>query len=259
MGYNLRAPVIPEDVPLELDVLRVCADPNNLPHSNREEEGFENRIAELVARELDVPLEYEWRPQRRGFIRNTLNAGRCNLVMGLPTGYELVSTTRPYYRSTYVFLSREEDHVGISSFDDPKLREVTIGVHTVGDDYANPPGAHALGKRGINQNVVGFRIFGDYSEPNPPARLVEAVADGTVDVAIAWGPLAGYFAAKTDEELELTPVTPAFDPPNQAFVWSISMGVRYGNYPFRKRLNEIIKSNRAEIDAILDDYNIPRV
>ena len=250
--------IVPPDEPLAIDRLRVCADPNALPFSNDRREGFENRIAALLADRLGVPLEYTWRAQRRGFVRNTLRAGACDLVMGMPTGYELVASTRPYYRSTYVFLTRAADPP-IASLDDPALRRLRVGVHLVGDDGANTPGAHALGRRGIIDNVVGFSIYGDYAEPNPPSRLVEAVADGTVDVAIVWGPYAGFFAGRQSTELRIEPVSPAFDPPNQAFVFSISMGVRRGNYPLRRRINELIRDSRAEIRAILDDYHVPLV
>lgn len=177
-GDNLRRSAVPADAPLDLDVLRVCSDPNSLPQSNRAEEGYENRLAELVARDLGGGLEYAWRAQRRGFIREMLNAGRCDVVMGLSTGHDVASTTRPYDRSTYVFLVRADIGPHIESLDDRRLRTLRVGVHVIGDDYANTPGAHALGKRGIVDNVRGYSIFGDYGQPNPPARLVEAVAGG---------------------------------------------------------------------------------
>jgi mxaJ protein len=208
---------------------------------------------------LGVPLEYTWWPQRRGFIRNTLNAGKCDAVMGITTGYDMISTTRPYYRSTYVFLSREKDRLGVQSLDDPKLREVKIGVHLIGDDYTNTPGAHSLAKRHIIDNVVGFSIYGDYSKPNPPAELVQAVADGRIDIAIIWGPFAGYFGRRQPVPMTLVPVTPVFDPPAQPYVYSISMGVERGNYALRKRLSEIIEKRRNDIEAILDEYGVPRV
>lgn len=247
----------PPDAPIQLETLRVCSDPNSLPYSNRDQEGFENRIAEVVAEELGVPLEYYWHAQRRGFIRNTLAAGKCDLVMAVPTGFDMISATRPYYRSTYVFLTRKQDHLDITSLDDPRLRNLQIGVHTIGDDYSNTPGAHAMSQRGIIDNIVGISIYGDYSEPNPPARLVEAVAQGDVDVAIVWGPIAGYFAPRQEVDLVYAPVTPAFDPPAQAFVYSISMGVRRGDYALRKRISEIIEKRRDDIEAILADYNVP--
>src|SRR5690606_5361260 len=124
---------------------RVCADPNNLPFSNAAEQGFENALAELLAAELGATVEYTWWAQRRGFIRNTLNAGDCDVVMGVPAGYELVATTQPYYRSTYVFVYRREPGLELRTIDDPRLRELAIGVHLIGDDGGNTPPVHALG------------------------------------------------------------------------------------------------------------------
>ena len=144
--------------------LRVCADPNNLPFSNEREEGFENRIAELVADELDAELSYTWWAQRRGFIRSTLGAGACDLVIGVPAGYELAETTDAYYRSAYVYVYRADRGLELHSMRDPRLRHLRIGVHLIGDDGVNPPPAHALGEQGIVDNVVGYMIYGDYRE-----------------------------------------------------------------------------------------------
>jgi len=237
--------------------LRVCADPNNLPYSNERHEGFENKIAELIARELGATLSYTWWPQRRGFIRNTLRENKCDLVMGVPTSYELVLATRPYYRSTYVFVYRKDSGYQIRSFDDPILRELKIGVHVIGDDYNNSPPAHALGNRQIVGNVVGYSVYGDYSEPNPPARLIEAVARGDIDVAIAWGPIAGYFAKKESVPLELVPVSPSIDLPFLPFVYDISMGVRREDEAFRDELDAILVRKQAEIRQILESYGVP--
>jgi mxaJ protein len=131
--------------------LRVCADPNNLPFSNRQLEGFENRIADLLAREMNATVDYTWWAQRRGFIRNTLKAGDCDVVIGLPMVSEMALTTKPYYRSTYVFVYRQDKGLNVRSFDDPILRKIKIGVHLIGDDFANTPPAHALTARGIIQ------------------------------------------------------------------------------------------------------------
>ncbi len=239
--------------------LRVCADPNNLPFSNRHGEGFENRIAELVARDLHATVRYTWWAQRRGFIRNTLKARLCDVVIGVPSGFELALTTAPYYRSTYVFVTRADRLVDVRSFDDPRLRTLRVGVHLIGDDFANVPPAHALAARGIVRNVVGFPIYGDYREPNPPARLVDAVAAGTVDVAVVWGPLAGYFAPREPVRLALVPVSPQIDPPFLPFVFDIAMGVRRGEQDRKAELDDVIARRRPEIDAILDRYGVPRV
>ena len=241
------------------DVLRVCADPNNLPFSNQRGEGFENRLAELLAREMGKRVEYTWWAQRRGFIRNTLRAGECDLVPGVPSSFELVLPTRPYYRSTYVFVYREDAGFAVRSFDDPVLREKTVGVHLVGDDYANTPPAHALAGRGIVRNVRGYTLYGDYAKPNPPARILDALAAGEIDVAVVWGPLAGYFAPRQPVPLEVVPVSPQVDVPFLPFVYDISMGVRREDTALRDRVEEILGRRRAEVEAILDEYGVPRV
>jgi mxaJ protein len=237
--------------------LRVCADPNNLPFSNEAREGFENEIAELVARELDATVEYTWRAQRRGFIRETLNAGECDVLMGIPASYELALTTRPYYRSSYVFIYREDSGLDIRSFDDPALREVRLGLHYFGDDGASSPPVHALANRGITQNITPYSLYGDYREPNPPARLIEAVARGEVDVAIAWGPLAGYFAQRSPVELEVVPVSPQIEPPFLPMVFDISLGVAHGDVEGKEELEAVLDRNQAEIGAILRKYGVP--
>jgi mxaJ protein len=236
----------------------VCADPNNLPFSNERQQGFENRIAELVARDLNTRLRYTWWAQRRGFVRNTLNARECDLLIGVPSSFERASTTIPYYRSTYVFVTRRDRHIAVASFDDPLLRRLKIGVQMIGDDFTNTPPAHALSKRHIIQNVHGYSVYGDYRQPNPPARIIDALAKGDIDVAIAWGPLAGYFARKSAVPLDITPVSPQIDLPFLPFVFDISMGVRRGDNALRDQLNTIISRRKGEIDRILDQYGVPR-
>jgi quinoprotein dehydrogenase-associated probable ABC transporter substrate-binding protein len=238
-------------------VLRVCADPNNLPFSNQKGEGFENSLAELIARDLNARVEYAWFPQRRGFIRNTLGAGICDIVMGVPRGFDPVETTRPYYRSTYVFITRKDRKLRIYSLDNPALRRLSIGLHVIGDDYSNPPPMHALARRNIVRNVQGYSIYGDYSQPNPPARLIEAVAEGKIDVAIAWGPLGGYFAKHRREPLEITAIIRDQDGPDLPFAFNISMGVRKGDKALREELDRIIAHRAREITKILSDFGVP--
>jgi quinoprotein dehydrogenase-associated probable ABC transporter substrate-binding protein len=240
-------------------VLRVCADPNNLPFSNQHGEGFENKIAELLAHDMGERVEYTWWAQRRGFFRNTLKAGVCDVVIGVPAGFEMALTTKPYYRSTYVFLSRKDHHLNVSSFDDPQLKKLRIGVQIIGDDFSNAPPAHALTRRNIVDNVKGFTVYGDYSQPDPPARIVDAVENGDVDLAIVWGPLAGYFAKQSRVPLEVVPVSPQIDQPFLPFVFDISMGVRRGDQDLRDQVEQIMERRRGEIDRILEDYRVPRV
>jgi mxaJ protein len=245
--------------PASAPPLRVCADPNNLPFSNQRQEGFENRLAELIAREMHTRVEYTWMPQRRAFLRTTLLANVCDLVMGITSGAERVLTTEPYYRSTYVFVYRKDRNLRIRSLDDTLLRKLKIGVQLVGDDYANTPPVHALSRRGIVGNLVGFSVFGDYSQPNPPARVIDAVVAGDVDLAIAWGPLAGYFAKKSPVPLEIVPVSPAVDPPGLHYAFDISMAVRKEDIAFKNRLDRIFRDRRADVDRILRDYGVPQV
>ena len=238
--------------------LRVCADPNNLPFTNRAGEGFENRIAELVARDLHARLSYTWWAQRRGFFRNTLNASLCDVVMGVPSDFEMARPTEPYYRSSYVFVTRRDRHLAIASLDDTVLRRLRIGVQLIGNDYMNTPPAHALSRRGMVANVVGYTVYGDYTEPNPPARIVDAVARGDVDVAIVWGPLGGYFASRERVPLVVTPVSPEMEPPGIPLAYSISMGVRKKDDALRRELDRVIETRRTEIGRILDAYGVPR-
>jgi mxaJ protein len=236
--------------------LKVCSDPNNLPFSNERGEGFENRIAELIAREMGRTVEYTWWAQRRGFVRNTLSAKSCDVIIGVPAGYDPVLTTAPYYRSTYTFVSRADRALGIRSFDDPRLKTMRVGVPVVGDDYAATPPAEALLRRGIVRNVVRFSVYGDYREPNPPARLIDAVRRGDIDVAIAWGPLAGYFARGA--RLDVVPIQPESEP-EVRLAFSIAMGVRRGDKALRDSLDAILARRRAAIDGILDDFGVPRL
>jgi len=216
-------------------VLRVCADPNNLPFSNERGEGFENKIAELLAEDLHEKLEYTWWAQRRGFIRNTLKAGACDVVVGVPASFELAATTAPYYRSSYVFVYRKDKKLSVNSFDDPALRKLKI------------------------ENVRGYTVYGDYAQPNPPARIIDAVAIGDVDVAVAWGPLAGYFARRERVPLAVVPVSPQIDLPFLPFVFDISMGLRRGDDALRQQLEDFLERRRPEIEKILDEYGVPRV
>lgn len=239
--------------------LRVCADPNNLPFSNSAGAGFENRLAAMLGEHLGTQVSYTWWAQRRGFIRNTLKAGKCDVVMGLPAGYDLAETTKPYYRSTYVFVTRQDQHLDLSSLLDQRLHHLVIGVHLIGDDGNNPPPAQALGEQGIVENVRGYSIYGDYRQADPPARLIEAVENGDIDVAAAWGPLAGYFAQRSPVPLMVTPIRDYERFAPQQFQFAIAMGVRKGDDALRDRLNAFIDEHRSEIAALLRSYGVPLV
>jgi len=230
---------------------RVCADPNNLPYSNERLEGFENKIAELVAKELGARPTYTWWPDRRGFIRNTLRANLCDVVVGVPNGYDQVRWTRPYYRSTYVFVHARNGGFRVRSWDDPALRDARIGV------VAATPPADALIRKGLIQNLVSYRLTIDYTTEYP-GEIVDHVAAGKIDVAIVWGPVAGYFAKKQSVPLEVMPV-PEIQGLGVPFSYEISMGVRKGDGERQAQLDEILVRLEPEIRKILDDYGVPRV
>jgi mxaJ protein len=238
--------------------LRVCADPNNLPFSNAQMEGFENKIVALVARELDATVAYTWWPQRRGFIRNTLKAGDCDLVSGIASGIEMLRPTRPYYRSGFAFVTRA-DGPQVFSLDDPVLHQVKIGLPLVGEDGSSTPPGHALAKRGIIDNVRGYMVYGDYRDRNPASEIVKAVASGEIDVAIVWGPMAGYFAAREDVPLRLKLVEPRIDGPRLPMVFDISMGVRKEDRALRDEVDGALSDLKPQIDEVLDKYNVPRL
>lgn len=240
-------------------VLRVCADPNNLPYSNEKQQGFENRIASLIARDLHARVAYAWWPQRRGFVRNTLKAGVCDCIIGVPSNFELASATQPYYRSSYVFVARKDRHLDIASLDDPRLHKLKIGVQMIGNDHVNSPPAHALTNRGMVDNVKGYMVYGDYGNAEPGRDIVDAVARRDVDIAIVWGPQAGYFARQQRVPLAITPVSPQIDVPFLPFVFDISIGVRRGDQKLHDQLDQVIERRRAEIEKILDEYGVPRV
>jgi mxaJ protein len=240
------------------EYLTVCADPNNLPFSNRAQQGFENRIADLVAHDLGREVRYVWWAQRRGYVRNTLGERKCDIWPGVASGVEMVATTRPYYRSTYMFVTRADRALAGLTLDDPRLRKLTIGVQMVGDDGMNTPPAHALAVRGMIRNVRGFMLYGDYARPNPPAGIVRAVADGKVDVALVWGPLAGYFAKRSPVPLRLKRVTPWLDNAQWPMVYDISMGVRKNDPAFRQQIETVLSRRRPQIAALLKRYGVPR-
>ena len=208
---------------------------------------------------MGAKLEYYWWPQRRGFVRMTLKQHDCDVVMGIPSNYELAQPTEPYYRSSYVFVSRRDRHLNLTSLDDPRLHRLKVGVQIIGNDHVNSPPVHALNARGIVGNLVGYPVYGDYSQPSPTRNIVDAVGRGDVDVAIVWGPQAGWFARQQPVPLDIVPVSPQIDLPFLPFVFDISMGVRRGDQPMRDALDRIIDLRRPEIERILDEYGVPRV
>jgi quinoprotein dehydrogenase-associated probable ABC transporter substrate-binding protein len=236
---------------MALPTLTVCADPDNLPYSNRAREGYENRIAQLLADNLHRKLIYRWARMDRGFVREFLNRGGCDVLIQVPTAFAPVLATKPFYESTYVFVVRQSRKLKISSFDDPILRHLKIGVQMMGDDYATP--GIALTRRGLAQNIVGFRSSGDESQ-----EIIQAVSSGRIDLAIVWGPLAGYYARSAARKLRLVPV-PAFDSPGLPFRYKLSMAVRKGNDSLKRELDAFLASQKSAIDRILRSYAVPTI
>jgi quinoprotein dehydrogenase-associated probable ABC transporter substrate-binding protein len=244
---------------------RVCSDPNSLPFSNRDGGGFENQIAELLAADLQLPLEYTWFPLRRGFIRNTLSNKNpatgeypCDVVMGLPDGFELAITTRPYYRSTYALVAPADGLLGkLQSADDllrltPDQRQgLRFGV------FAETPGAVYLTKRGFAAQMVPYPALD--GDPNSyPGRVIkEDLANGKVDAAIVWGPIAGYFARQMGGANAT--VIPLRSEPGIRFDYAIAMGVRFGDKDRKQQLEELLQRRGNEIQSILREFHVPLV
>lgn len=240
------------------DVLRVCADPNNLPFSNSKEEGFENRLVRMLAADLHARVEYTWWAQRRGFVRETVGANACDIVPGVPSAYERMLVTRPYYRSSYVFVSRSDRHLRLRTLNDHALSRMRIGVQLVGEDGTNTPPVHALARRNLAGNLVGFTLYGDYAQPNPPARILDAVGRGDVDVAVVWGPLAGFFAQRQPVPLSIAPIEGRPDPV-LPMAYDISIGVAKRVPGLRDDLDRALMRRRADIDRLLRGFGVPRV
>jgi mxaJ protein len=240
--------------PVAARELRVCADPDNLQYSNREEQGFENRVASLVAHDLGADVRYYWLPQWRGYARKTLQQHRCDLIPGIAQADESVLATNAYYRGTYAFVYSPTRFPGLASLDDPRLRSAHIGVQVVGIDATPTPAARALAQRGIVVNVVGYPIMG---ETPSAARIVDAIADGALDIGIVWSPQPGYFVARRNLALDVVPIRrDATDP---EFDFAIAMGVRRDDVALQRAVNASLARLAPQIDSVLREYAVRRV
>jgi mxaJ protein len=237
--------------------LAVCADPSALPYSNSRGEGFENRIARLLADDLKRDLRYVWNMQRRSFLRRTLHSGSCDVVIGLPAGLPGVLTGKPYYTSSYVAITARERGLVWHDFDNPLLRRLTIGLQAIGAEGANTPPATSLAARGIVDRIVGFPMWAEEDVESPPARLVDAVAEGKVDAAFVWGPIGGYFAQRHGNALRVDAVLGDAAQPDVVFTFAIALGVRKGDGALLDVLDAAMARHRGEIDALLKDYGVP--
>lgn len=244
----------------EPKVLRVCADPDNLPFSNQQSQGFENKIAEVIAGDLGMTVSYYWWPHQRGLVRNTLSAGTCDVLISIPKGYDPVLWTKPYYRSAYVLAYLPGKGRAFASLDDPGLQHLRIGT------YLNSPPFDALADLGMSAQVVPYPLFFDPRVPDPdrrPVKLLQDLVAGDIDVAVAWGPMAGYFTktalANGSVAGKPAPMTlvPLQDTASIPMTFEFSMGVRKGNGELKARLEEAIDHRRAEITKILDDFGVP--
>jgi quinoprotein dehydrogenase-associated probable ABC transporter substrate-binding protein len=234
---------------VERDTLRVCADPHNLPFSNEAGEGFENKIAELLAEELGVPLAYTWYPQSIGFVRNTLGARACDVVMGITSTSELLQNTNPYYHSSYALVQRADAKTKADTLSDPRLADLRIGA------VARTPPVDILAQRGLLKNVTPYALVVDTRFDSPGRQMVEDVAAGKIDVGVLWGPIAGYWAKQQSVPVEVVPLTGENIGARMDF--RITMGLRRNEPEWKRVLNDFIGGHEAEIQAILLDYGVP--
>jgi mxaJ protein len=233
---------------------RVCADPNNLPFSNEAGEGLENKLAQLIAHDLAAELKYVWFAERKNFLKNSLNADLCDAVLGVPVGVGNALLTRPYYRSTYVMVTRSDRALKFDSLYDPRLGDLRIGLHMVDEDYV-PPG-YLLAAEGLSTQIVGYSLHGAYGETDPPARLIDAVAKNEVDVAVLWGPFAGYFGKRAPVSLSIQAVSPIHYR-MIPFTYAIGVAVRKGNSDLQSAIQRVLDQECQKIRALLKDYAFP--
>src|SRR5438270_5905842 len=223
--------------------LKVCADPDNLPYLNKSGAGFENRLAYVIASGLHEQVQFVWARPRRGFVRDRMNKGECDVLMSVPVGMRGVLATKPYLRSSYVFVTRADGDLDISSFDDPRLKKLKIGVQALDDEYAPP--AQALGRRGMLTNIVGYEPFG-----KAPGKIVSDVANGKLDTAVVWGPLAGFYAGRSRKKLRLTPVQPDHEGA-LPFAYELAVGVAKNKPELVERINRVLAQKHHQISLLL--------
>nr|WP_051080369.1 substrate-binding domain-containing protein [Methylocystis rosea] len=231
--------------------LRVCADPNNLPFSNEKGEGFENRIAEFLAKRLGKDLAYTYYPGATGFVRNTLNAHLCDVILGMPQGNDLVQTTNPYYRTTYAIVTRAGSELdGVKTLDDPRLKDKPHRIGLV----ANTPPGNVLAMNGLMASVKPYALMVDTRVESSGAAMMHDLEKGEIDVALLWGPIAGYYAKQSSVKLNVTPLP---ETPGARMAFRIGFGVRHSDQNWKRELNTLIAQNKNELERILRDFEVP--
>ena len=235
---------------VDRSALRVCADPANMPFSNDRREGFENKLADLLGKKLGIPVLYTWFPQATGFIRNTLRARKCDIVMGFAQGHELVQNTNHYFRSAYVLIHRtDSDLAGVSSLNDPRLKGRSIGI------IAGTPPATVMALNGLIAKAKPFPLFVDRRYMTPAEDMIAEIVSGKLDAGILWGPIGGYYAKKSDTPLSVVPLVHEASGPRMAY--RITMGIRPNEPDWKHQLNDFIAKNQDEINRILLDFGVP--
>jgi quinoprotein dehydrogenase-associated probable ABC transporter substrate-binding protein len=233
-------------------VFRACADPRDLPLSDEAGEGFENKIADLFARKLGKPVAYTFYPDATGFIRNTLNAYRCDVVLGIAQGDDLVQPTNPYYRTSYAAAYHKDGPLkGMDSLSDPRLKTARIGI------VAGTPPATYLAMNGLLGQIKSYRLGVDTRYDSSTHDMMDDLEKGEIDVALLWGPFAGYYASKAKNATEVVPLVKEQGGP--PMVYRIVMGVRHSDQNWKRALNKLISENQDEIQAILRSYGVPLV
>ena len=234
--------------------LRVCADPNNLPYSNQELEGYENKIANLFAKKLgDIPVLYTWYPMTSGFVRRTLNAKTCDLIITFPAIHEFVQNSNPFYSSSYVMMTLEEKNINIKSLSDPIIKEKN---YKIGIIHATPPTSH-VAKNKLFEQVKFYLQAADPRKQKPWTDITNDLVNGELDIAILWGPYAGYEAKLAKKKIKLVPLTKEEKVGRGTMVYRFTMGIRRNEPEWGKTINNLIKDNQSEINEILREYNIP--
>ena len=233
--------------------LRVCADPNNLPYTNDRGQGLDNKLVDLIANQLDAQLVYEWFPQGSTMVQRKLREGDCDLILGVGESYQGMLSTLAYYQSSFVFAYRDGENYVVETLDDPVLRNLRLASETAGI-----PPYQSLVNRNLSQKalVIDGRNLNQGVFTSP---ILEAVAAKEVDVAIMWGPLAGYYNQKLAKPLKIVPVLPEFELPATSMIYAVTMIVRPGDDALRDRLNFVIANNWDRVHELLKEYNFPLI